>query len=72
MAQATLSISFWKDALLTAVYILNCVPSKSISTTPYELWNGEKPNLGNLHLWGCATYVHNMRNLVLEEKSVSL
>ena len=35
------------------------MPSKSIPSTPYELWNGEKPNLGNLYPWGCATYVHN-------------
>ena len=49
MAQANLSISFWGDALLIVAYILNHVPSKSISSTPYELWNGEKPNLGNLH-----------------------
>ena len=49
MAQANLSISFWGDALLITAYILNRVPSKSVSSTLYELWNGEKPNLGNLH-----------------------
>ena len=49
MAQANLPISFWGDALLTATYILNWVPSKSVLSTSYELWNGEKPNLGNLH-----------------------
>ena len=35
------------------------MPSKSVSSTPYELWNGKKPNLGNLHPWGCVAYVHN-------------
>ena len=59
MAQAKLSIFFWRDALLIATYILNRVSSKSVSSTPYKLWNGEKPDLGNLHLWGCAAYVHN-------------
>ena len=49
MAQANLPISFWGDALLTAAYILNRVPSKSVSSTSYELWNDEKPDLGNLH-----------------------
>ena len=43
MAQANLSISFWGEALLTMTYILNRVPSKSVSTTSYELWNGGKP-----------------------------
>jgi hypothetical protein len=35
------------------------VPSKSVSSTPYELWNGVKPNLGYFHPWGCAAYIHN-------------
>ena len=59
MTQANLTISFWGDALLTTAYTLNSVPSKSVSSTPYELRNGEKLDLGNLHPWGCAAYVHN-------------
>jgi hypothetical protein len=59
MAQANLPISFWGDALLTAAYILNRVPSQSVSSTPYELWKGEKPNLEHLHPWGSASFVHN-------------
>ena len=59
MAQANLPISFWEDALLTATYILNRVPSKSIPTTPYELWTGAKPNLENLRPWGYAGFVHS-------------
>ena len=42
MAQASLPISFWGDALLTAAYLLNRVPSKSIELTPCELWTGRK------------------------------
>ncbi|MBT1569754.1 hypothetical protein KK471_29565, partial [Klebsiella pneumoniae] len=45
MAQANLPISFWGDALLTTAYISNRVLSQSVSSTPYELWHGEKPNL---------------------------
>ena len=37
MAQASLPILFWGDALLTAAFVLNRVPSKSVNTTPYEL-----------------------------------
>jgi transposase InsO family protein len=48
MVQVNLSITFWGDALLTAVYILNHVPSKSIFSTPYELWNNRKSDLSNL------------------------
>ena len=63
MAQANLPISFWGDALLTAAYVLNRVPSKSVPSTPYELWNGNKPDLGNLHPWGCAAYIHKYGKL---------
>ena len=74
MAQANLPISFWGDALSTAAYVLNRVPSKSVPSTPYELWNGNKPNLGILYPWGCAAYIHNnthqLGNSVLRGKSV--
>ena len=43
MAQANLPISFLGDALLTTAYILNRVPSQSISSTPYDLWHGKIP-----------------------------
>ncbi|KAL0340315.1 UNVERIFIED_CONTAM: Copia protein [Sesamum radiatum] len=59
MAQENLSISFWGDAILTAAYILNRVPSKSIPSTPYELWHGRKSNLEGLRPWGSAGFVHS-------------
>ncbi len=59
MAQANLPISFWGDALLTAAYILNRIPSKSVPSTPYELWTGAKPILDYLRPWGSAGFVHH-------------
>jgi hypothetical protein len=49
MMHANLLIFFWEDAFLTAAYISNRMPSKFVSSTPYELWNSDKPNLGYLH-----------------------
>jgi len=76
MSHANLPISFWKDALLTAAYIFNHVSSKFVSSTPYELWNNEKPNLGYLHPWRCAALftiiLINIENLVPGGGSVSL
>jgi transposase InsO family protein len=76
MTQANLPISFWGDTLLTAVYILNRVPSKSVSSTPYELWNGVKPNLSYFYPWGVqlifTILLMNMGNLVLGGRNVSL
>ena len=54
-----LSITYWGDALLTVVYLFNLVPSKSVPSTPYELWTLRKPNLSHLRPWECATCVHN-------------
>jgi hypothetical protein len=50
---STLLISLWMEAIKTAVHILNRVPSKSVSKTPYEMWTGRKPTLNYLHVWGC-------------------
>ncbi|KAL0303482.1 UNVERIFIED_CONTAM: hypothetical protein Sradi_6216300, partial [Sesamum radiatum] len=52
MAQANVLLSFWEDVILTTTYILNRVPSKSIPSTPYELWYSRKPNLEGLRPWG--------------------
>ena len=52
MVQANPPISYWGDALLTTSHVLNQVPSKSVSSTPYELWNNEKPDTSNLQPWG--------------------
>ena len=59
MTQANLPISYQGDALLTTAYILNRVPSKSVSSTPYKLWTGKKPDLNNLQPQGSIGYVHN-------------
>ena len=37
---STLPIGLWMEALKTAIHILNKVPSKSVSKTPYKLWTG--------------------------------
>ena len=34
----TIPLSLWMQALKTAAYLLNWVPSKTVSTTPFELW----------------------------------
>ena len=30
-----------------------------MSSTPYELWNGKRPSLKYLKIWGCYAYVKN-------------
>ena len=50
---SNLPVELWMEALKTAAHILNRVPSKSVPKTPFELWNGRKPPLNYLKVWGC-------------------
>jgi len=59
MEHANLQICFSGDALLTTLYILNCVPNKSIFATSYELWFDQRSSLDYLYPWGSADCVHN-------------
>ena len=38
LSNSKLSLSLWMYALKTVVYLLNRVPSKAVSKTPFELW----------------------------------
>lgn len=53
ISHTTLPGSLWGEALKTAVYLLNRVPTKATTKTPYELWTGKKPVLQHLRVWGC-------------------
>jgi len=49
---AKLPKEFWPDAISTATYTNNRCISKATMRTPYELWFGRKPNIGNLRVFG--------------------
>ena len=36
---------------------MNVVLSKSIQKTALELWNGHKPSLRHIRIWGCPAHV---------------
>ena len=69
MSFTDLPLSFWGYALEIAAFTLNRAPSKSIETTPYELWFGKKPKLSFLKVWGCDAYVKKFQTDKLEPKS---
>ena len=48
MSLTDLPLSFWGYALEATAFMLNRAPSKSVETTPYELWFGKKPKLSFL------------------------
>ena len=67
MAETSLHKRLWGEALKTAIYLLNRVPTKATINTSYELWTGRKPSLKHLHIWGCSAqarpYVPKERKL---------
>jgi hypothetical protein len=40
ISHTSLPLNLWGEALQTAAYILNRVPSKAANKTSYELWTG--------------------------------
>ena len=50
IVSAKLPFNLWGETLH------NRVLSKKIQSSPYELWNGRKPNLSYLKVWGCIAY----------------
>ncbi|MEO5660525.1 MAG: reverse transcriptase domain-containing protein, partial [Polaromonas sp.] len=60
---AHLPMLFWKEAVMTAVYIINrCVPSTGNRTiTPEESWTGNKPSIKHMRVFGCNAYRHMMK-----------
>ena len=70
MSYIYLLISLWSYALQMASYILNRVPSKSVSTTPYEIWHGRAPSLKHVKIWGYPTFIKKLKLDKLDVKSI--
>ncbi|KAK8448866.1 hypothetical protein SEVIR_7G116650v4 [Setaria viridis] len=50
--------------MLTAVHILNRSPTKALDgMTPYEAWNGRKPAVAHLRIFGYLTYVKELSHV---------
>ena len=49
--------NMWREAILSANYLLNKVPRKNEQKTPYELWKGRQPSYKYLRMWGCLAKV---------------
>jgi transposase InsO family protein len=57
LVSSGLPTNMWGEAILSACHIQNKVPHKKTSKTPYELWEGRKPSLKYLKVWGCLANV---------------
>lgn len=49
---------YWGKAVRHAVYLLNKLPTRSLSLLPpHESWFGRKPSVELVKLFGCTTYM---------------
>ena len=59
LSDAQLPEKFWAEAMLTAVFLKNRSSTSTVAgMTPYEAWNGCKPSLKELRVFGCSAYAH--------------
>jgi len=60
LSESCLPKYFWADAVSTSFYVMNRVLIRPIlKKTPYELFNGRKPNINHLRVFGCSCFVLN-------------
>ncbi|KAL5803310.1 hypothetical protein ACOSQ4_031615 [Xanthoceras sorbifolium] len=73
ISHSTLPESLWGEALKTAAYILNRVPTKATPKTPYEHWTGRKPSLKHFNIWGCPAEArpYQLHEKKLDSKTIS-
>ena len=55
---AKLGQEFWGYAALTAVHIINRLPTSTHNKTPFEIWFGVQPSINHLRVFGCTAYRH--------------
>ena len=65
LLEAKLPKTFWTYAVMASVYIRNRCFNTRLEKTPYEAFTGQKPNLGNMHVFGtaCFAYVQDKKKL---------
>ncbi|TMC17117.1 MAG: transposase family protein, partial [Chloroflexi bacterium] len=57
--QANMPKSFWAEAITTAAYLLNRLPSNAVNGIPYELWYGKQlstEDLKSIKPFGCIVH----------------
>lgn len=72
LCDSGLEKEMWREALYTSVYLTNRSPTDTLKTTPYEMWEGKKPKLKHLQLFGSETFAKILKPLKkLEKRSKS-
>ena len=63
LSHAQMPNEFWAEAANTSVYVRNRSPTTALNgITPYECLFEKKPDVSNLRVFGCVTYMHIPEN----------
>lgn len=55
--QASVPLKFWGDCVLTSVYLLNKLPTRSLHyKTPFEILYSTPPSMSHIRTFGCLCY----------------
>ncbi|XP_075157616.1 uncharacterized protein LOC142230880 [Haematobia irritans] len=55
---ANMDLKYWAEAVNTANYLQNRLPSSTTEVTPYEEWYCKKPNMKHIKVFGSIAYAH--------------
>uniref|UniRef100_A0AAG5D8R7 Endonuclease n=1 Tax=Anopheles atroparvus TaxID=41427 RepID=A0AAG5D8R7_ANOAO len=58
LSDANMHQRYWAEALNTAVYLQNILPTKAAKLSPFEPWHKVKPDVKHLRVFGCNAWVH--------------
>ncbi|XP_066139155.1 uncharacterized protein [Euwallacea fornicatus] len=67
LIDADLPNKFWGEAIVTANYLQNRLPTKSKQKTPFELWHKIESDVSNLQIFGSKVYVHIPKELIKDK-----
>jgi len=58
IAEGKLDKELWMELAQSVVYLKNRSPTMAVTSTPYEVWHGVKPDLSHLRILGSTAYIH--------------
>ena len=75
MKAKSMLAKFWEEAVTTAVFILNRMPTKALKgKTPFEAWYGRKLSVSFLWTFGCIGHIRKAKPILtkLEDRSTPM
>jgi hypothetical protein len=65
---------YWGEAISTAKYLQNILPTAGETTTPHESWEGVQPHVTHIRQFGCKAYsvIPAEKRRKLDRKAIQL